>query len=96
MPYISQEDRKDFEYFRQVVKEVEPTTAGEVQYMIAIITAEFMKNSDYRYQDMNNVMGALNGANLEFYRRYVAPYEDECIAKNGDVKFDRNQDETGY
>ena len=96
MPYISQGNRRDFEHFRDGVELAPPTTAGEMQYMIAIITAEFMKNSGYRYQDMNDVMGALNGANLEFYRRYVAPYEDECIAKNGDVKFDRNQDETGY
>ena len=96
MPYIAQDDRNDFDDFRNEVANVDLKTAREIQYMIAIIVAEFMKNSDYRYQDMNNVMGALNGANLEFYRRYVAPYEDECIIKNGDVKFDRNQPNQGY
>lgn len=96
MPYIAQNDRDDFAEFRGVVSGLEPKTAGEIQYMIAVIVAEFMKNSDYRYQNMNDVMGALNGANLEFYRRYVAPYEDECIAKNGDVFFNRNQEEGGY
>jgi hypothetical protein len=96
MPYIAQDDRDGFEEFRGVVSGIEPKTAGEIQYMIAVIVAEFMKNSDYRYQNMNDVMGALNGANLEFYRRYVAPYEDECIAKNGDVFFNRNQDNRGY
>jgi len=96
MPYISQDDRDGFEEFRGVIADVNPTTAGELQYMIAIMIKEFMKNSDYRYQDMNNVMGALNGANLEFYRRYVGPYEDECITKNGDVFFNRNQPNQGY
>ena len=96
MPYIAQDDRDDFAEFRGVVSGLEPKTAGEIQYMIAVIVAEFMKNSDYRYQNMNDVMGALNGANLEFYRRYVAPYEDECIAKNGDVFFNRNQQDQGY
>ncbi|MDB4408494.1 hypothetical protein N9165_00305 [Akkermansiaceae bacterium] len=96
MPYIAQEDRDGFEEFRDLCADLEPKTAGEIQYMIAVIVAEFMKNSDYRYQNMNDVMGALNGANLEFYRRYVAPYEDECIAKNGDVFFNRNQDNRGY
>jgi hypothetical protein len=96
MPYIAQDDRDDFTDFANDVANVKPKTAGEIQYMIAVIVAEFMKNSDYRYQNMNDVMGALNGANLEFYRRYVAPYEDECIAKNGDVFFNRNQDNRGY
>ena len=96
MPYIAQDDRDDFTDFANEVANVDLKTAGEIQYMIAIIVAEFMKNSDYRYQDMNNVMGALSGANLEFYRRYVGPYEDECIAKNGDVFFNRNQEEGGY
>jgi len=96
MPYIAQEDRQEFMDFVEAVVEIQPKTAGEIQFMIAVIIAEFMKNSDYRYQNMNDVMGALNGANLEFYRRYVAPYEDECIAKNGDVFFNRNQDDRGY
>jgi len=34
---------------------------------------------------MNDVMGALAGAQQEFYRRHVGPYEDKCITKNGDV-----------
>jgi len=30
-------------------------------------------------------MGALNGANQEFYRVVVAPYEDAKISENGSV-----------
>ena len=39
----------------------------------------------YNYQTMNDIMGALAGAQIEFYRRKVAPYEDTKIKDNGDV-----------
>jgi hypothetical protein len=35
---------------------------------------------------MNDVMGAFTGAQAEFYRRDVAPYEDAKIQQNGDVR----------
>ncbi|WP_439397023.1 DUF6899 family protein [Bradyrhizobium sp. PMVTL-01] len=34
---------------------------------------------------MNDVLGALDGAKAEFYRRVAAPYEDAKIADSGDV-----------
>jgi hypothetical protein len=37
------------------------------------------------YQSINDVLGALEGAKLEFYRRIAAPYEDTKIQENGDV-----------
>lgn len=85
MPYIDQEARAGFEHLEEYITDFPPETAGEMQYLFAVIIREYMKSNPRRYQTMNNVMGALNGANLEFYRRYVAPYEDECIERNGDV-----------
>lgn len=38
-----------------------------------------------RYFHMNRAMGVLSAITEEFYRRKVAPYEDEKIAENGDV-----------
>lgn len=87
MPYIDQESRAELEHIEELIVDFPPNTAGELQYLIAVMIREYMKNNPYRYQTMNNVMGALGGANLEFYRRYVAPYEDQCIERNGDVKF---------
>ena len=37
------------------------------------------------YATINDIIGALEGAKMEFYRRVVAPYEDEKIKENGDV-----------
>jgi len=96
MPYIAQVDRESFEYVEHVLKRHAAESAGEIQYLIALVIKGYMSNNDYRYQTMNDVMGALNGANLEFYRRYVGPYEDECIAKNGDVIFERTEKDSKY
>jgi hypothetical protein len=37
------------------------------------------------YQTMNDCLGALEGAKLEFYRRVVVPYEEQKKYENGDV-----------
>jgi len=85
VPYIKSEDRTNFKYLVKEIEASPPETAGELQYLIAVLIKEMFANSDMRYQDCNDILGALNGANLEFYRRYVAPYEDQCIFDNGDV-----------
>lgn len=37
------------------------------------------------YVELNEVVGALESAKLELYRRIVGPYEDKKSAENGDV-----------
>ena len=83
MPYIKEEDRR---WFDASIPDVvsKNTTAGELQYCIAIMLKAFIGNG-YNYQRLNDAMGALNGANLEFYRRVVAPYENNKIDENGGV-----------
>ena len=85
MPYIAEDDRLRFEWLNNELENLtkyDKLTAGEMQYIIAIM----IKNArPENYQDMNDVMGALAGAQMEFYRRTVAPYEDTKIVLNGDV-----------
>lgn len=38
-----------------------------------------------RYAHLAEVMAAVENAKLEFYRRVVAPFEDQKIKDNGDV-----------
>ncbi len=76
MPYIKAEDRKRAEFA--------PSTAGELNFAItALVLVFFGKNPNY--QRFNDVIGALEGAKLELYRRRIAPYEDTKIVENGDV-----------
>jgi len=92
MPYIKKEDRDriiEWEYdnmSKHAMIDVEEIgTAGEMQYAMAFMFKSYMKRKGLNYQNCNDVMGALAGAQMEFYRRCVQPYEDEKIKSNGDV-----------
>ena len=86
MPYIPKQVRhiianKD----KQEVYYGKIENAGELQYAIAVMLKDFMERKGLKYQNTNDIMGALAGAQMEFYRRVVAPYEDLKIEENGDV-----------
>jgi len=79
MPYISEEDRQS-----EHMLQFEPRTAGELNFMITTFIRDYY-NAMPCYQSINDIVGALEGAKLEFYRRVAAPYEDIKINLNGDV-----------
>ncbi len=60
-------------------------TAGELNYAITEIIKSYFERKSGNYQAINDVVGALEGAKIEFYRRVAVPYEDEKIEENGDV-----------
>jgi hypothetical protein len=62
-----------------------PADAGELNFVITQKIAEYVYRHKLRYQTINDVVGALEGAKAEFQRRVVGPYEDTKIATNGDV-----------
>jgi hypothetical protein len=79
MPYITKEAREEL-YDR------DPENAGELQYLIAMMMSDYISDKDqYDYQTLNDVMGALAGAQQEFYRKIVAPYEEKKELLNGSV-----------
>ena len=62
-----------------------PQTAGELNYVITHLIHKFLDNQGRNYSAYNTVIGVLECAKLELYRRHVAPYEDTKIEANGDV-----------
>lgn len=80
MPYIKPEDRN-----RVVVGDTRIRTAGELNYVITNIIMEYLTQNGMSYDKINDIIGALEGAKLEFYRRVVVPYENVKISENGDV-----------
>lgn len=94
MPYIKQEDRQKiasevecacYGNLLDVVEYNNIDNGGDMQYAIAVMIKNFMKRKGLNYQHCQDIMGALDGASKEFYRRTVAPYEDSKIEENGDV-----------
>lgn len=82
MPYIKRIDRTPFD-----VLDVIPgaDNAGELNYQFTKIAINYLQVHGASYQRFNDIVGALEGAKLEIYRRQIAPYEDKKIAENGDV-----------
>ncbi|SUZ60717.1 uncharacterized protein METZ01_LOCUS13571, partial [marine metagenome] len=62
-----------------------PNSAGELNYVISSIIDEYLSEYGKNYTNINEVIGVLECAKLELYRRVAAPYEDEKIDQNGDV-----------
>lgn len=80
MPYISQVARSILDSGLDG-----PASAGELNYAITKLVGGYLSRKGADYQIINDVVGALEGAKLEFYRRVAVPYEDRKIAENGDV-----------
>ena len=59
--------------------------SGELNYVLTRMLLKYVEQHGLSYKTINDILGALEGAKLEFYRRIVAPYEDIKIKENGDV-----------
>lgn len=79
MPYIKRERRDQLKVTSW------PLNPGELNYIITDICLSYFHEGHKNYQGINDILGALEGAKLEFYRRVVVPYEDRKIIENGDV-----------
>ena len=86
MPYIPSSRRNYF--LLSSIKDLllEPTLlrAGELNFLISTLIWRVFE-SDPCYSRANELMGVLESVKQEFYRRKVAPYEDQKIQENGDV-----------
>ena len=71
MPYIIQDARDDLDSQAR-----EPDSAGELNYCLTQLCLSYFGRSAKNYQAINDIVGALEGCKLEFYRRLVADYED--------------------
>lgn len=85
MPYIAEDRRDKISAIFARIQIDEPENAGELNYAITVLCQTYFALNGGRYQQINDIIGALEGAKLEFYRRVAAPYEDVKIKENGDV-----------
>lgn len=84
MPYIKQDDR-DFFDERLTFKVKAIHTPGELNYCITKLVDHYLSSHGKNYASINEVIGVLECAKLELYRRIASPYEDGKIQENGDV-----------
>ncbi len=80
MPYIPKDRRHDID--RQFAH---PQTAGELNFLITTTVWDYIKARGISYTTFNEVIGVLECAKLELYRRQISAYEDKKQIENGDV-----------
>lgn len=81
MPYITQDRRTE------LVKNPDSfiDNAGDLNYVLSALIDNYISKKGKSYAVINEMIGALECAKLELYRRVAAPYEDSKIQQNGDV-----------
>ena len=86
MPYINSMRQIYLECGIECDRET-PKTSGELTFLLTTIIKEYLNQTDKEpnFQTLNEIIGSLECTKLEFYRRMVAPYEDQKIKENGDV-----------
>lgn len=93
MPYIAPELRPGLDQHIAALAEAINSTAAEIDgdaayagllnYACTRLALETLPAR--RYWAIATTSGALANVSDEFYRRFAVPYEDEQIARNGDV-----------
>jgi len=88
MPYILQERRQQLDVkFKELFDE--DLTVGELNYIFSRIIKNLVEKhkslKQFSYQFCNDIIGMLECAKMEFYRKVVTPYEELKIKQNGDL-----------
>ena len=86
MPYI-EKDRRD-EIREAAIEDLSLSTPGELNYAITDLCDDYLlEKGQLSYSAINEVIGVLECAKQELYRRVAAPYEDGKRIDNGDVYY---------
>jgi hypothetical protein len=92
MPYIDHKarlrlDREGIAGKRDLIHVIGTAleSAGELNYVVFRLIKLYLEKNGTNYQNMNDIVGALDNCKDEFRRRIQHPYEDEKIEQNGDV-----------
>lgn len=80
MPYLEKTRRQALDN-----KLICPDKGGDINYIVTQLCQVFLELKGESYATYNELIGALECAKLELYRRKAAPYEDKKIKENGDV-----------
>jgi len=94
MPYVTPEKRERLDQYISAVPDVAPQTAGELGYILAIITDDYLTRVGaldisspvlriWRYQDLCDIIGTFESIKFELYRQAGTPYEDKAKLANG-------------
>lgn len=87
IPYIKRESRPELDkHIEELVRTISSSGMqeqdGKLNYVITRLLKGIYSPGYFNY---NRALGVLSAVGKEFFRRFVAPYEDRKIKENGDV-----------
>jgi len=89
MPYIKPERREDIHVNKGKISEIirmsSIRTAGELNFAITTLCIDYLDLKGLSYQNINEIIGVLECAKQEFYRKVAVPYEEEKELENGSI-----------
>jgi hypothetical protein len=88
MPYIKPVERNDVQPILDDLDEFirsRGISEGQLNYLITSLCQMHLKRHGTSYSVINGIIGVLECAKQEFYRRIAEPYENKKRDLNGDV-----------
>jgi hypothetical protein len=88
MPYIKVSERLRFDHGLDAIQDTvtkDGISEGDLNYLITNLVSIHISHHGKSYSVLNGVVGVLECAKAELYRRVIAPYENKKIVENGDV-----------
>ncbi len=83
MPYVKRPLRGPLN--RPPVKDVTPADVSELTYVLSRIVWNYWNRGTGHFKEISDVRAALMSTLTEFDRRIAFPFEDQAIARNGDL-----------
>jgi len=85
MPYIAKSEKEKIDKGLVAIHLSKLENAGGLNYAIHQIIAQYISQNKEDYQTYNDIIGVLECAKMELYRRSISEYEDKKILQNKDV-----------
>lgn len=84
MPYIKPERRTLFDAYLEACAD-QILNKGDFNYCIYKLASLLVDRIGENYQNLGMCSSAMENAKLEWYRKRVAPYEEQKVDENGDI-----------
>jgi len=84
MPYIKKPDRFRLDDWITYLAG-NCTNCGELNYAISKLCHRYLNKEKESYKNYNEVIGVLECAKQELYRKKITPYEEIKIKENGNL-----------
>jgi len=85
VPYIPPERRKIFDrVLEECARDIK--SEGELNYCTYKLSCLVVQRTGESYANLSMCSSAMEHAKMEWYRRKLAPYEDEKIKQHGDIQ----------